>query len=45
VSAGTAQEELTGLALANDKVKTFIQGKQVLKTVVVPDRLVNIVIK
>jgi leucyl-tRNA synthetase len=42
---GTAREELQRMALANDKVKPFIVGKQVVKVVVVPDRLVNIVVK
>jgi leucyl-tRNA synthetase len=45
VPFGTARDELTRLALANDKVKPFLEGKQVVKTIVVPDRLVNIVIK
>ena len=42
---GTAKEELEKLAFANEKVKPFLDGKQVVKVVVVPDRLVNIVVK
>ncbi len=42
---GAAQEELQKLAFANEKVKPFVDGKQVVKVVVVPDRLVNIVVK
>ena len=42
---GTAREELQRLALGLDKLKPFIDGKQVVKVVVVPDKLVNIVVK
>jgi leucyl-tRNA synthetase len=42
---GTAKEELEKLAFANEKVKPFVNGKQVVKVVVVADRLVNIVVK
>jgi leucyl-tRNA synthetase len=42
---GTAKEELEKLAFANEKVKAFLDGKQIVKVVVVPDRLVNIVVK
>jgi len=42
---GTAKEELEKMAFANEKVKPFVDGKQVVKVVVVPDRLVNIVVK
>ena len=45
VPLDTAREEMTRLALANDKVKAFLEGRQVVKTIVVPDRLVNIVVK
>jgi len=45
VPFGTAREELERLALANDKVKTFVHGKQIAKLIVVPDRLVNVVVK
>jgi leucyl-tRNA synthetase len=45
VSHGTGKEELERLALANEKVKTFLDGKQIVKAVVVADRLVNIVVR
>jgi leucyl-tRNA synthetase len=32
-----------GLALADDKVRPWLQGRQVERVVVVPNRLVNIV--
>ena len=40
---GSPKGDLERLALENDKVKAFLEGKQVAKVVVVPDRLVNIV--
>ena len=33
------------LALDNEKVQPFLEGKQVVKTIVVPDKLVNIVVR
>ena len=42
---GTAREELQRLALSLDKIRPFVDGKQVVKVVVVPDKLVNIVVK
>ena len=39
------QEELERLALADEKVQPFLDGKQVVKVIVVPDKLVNIVVK
>jgi leucyl-tRNA synthetase len=32
-------------ALADEKVHSFIAGKQVVKVITVPDKLVNIVVK
>jgi leucyl-tRNA synthetase len=45
VPFGTAREELEKLALAEPRVKTHIDGKAVAKIVVVPDKLINIVVK
>jgi leucyl-tRNA synthetase len=45
VPFGTNTKELETLAQADDKVKPFVDGKQVVKIVVVPDKLVNIVVK
>ena len=42
---GTPKEELEARALADEKVKLFLDGKQVLKLITVPDKLVNIVVK
>jgi leucyl-tRNA synthetase len=42
---GTPKEELEARALADDKIKTLLDGKQVVKAIVVPDKLVNLVVK
>jgi leucyl-tRNA synthetase len=42
---GTAKDELEKRALADEKVQSFIAGKQVVKVITVPDKLVNIVVK
>ena len=43
VAKGTAREELERLALASDKVQRALEGAEVKKVIVVPDRLVNVV--
>jgi leucyl-tRNA synthetase len=45
VPLGTPKEELERLALADEKVTPFLEGKQVAKIIVVADKLVNIVVK
>jgi leucyl-tRNA synthetase len=45
VAFGTPREMLEKLALDDARVKTLLDGKQVIKVIVVPDRLVNIVVK
>ena len=42
---GSAQDVLRQRALAEPKVQPFVNGKQVIKVIVVPDKLVNIVVK
>ena len=42
---GTPANELQSIALSLDKVKPFVEGKQVVKVIVVPDKLINIVVK
>ena len=44
-SPEVSEEELKASALADDKVRALIDGHQVVKVVVVPRRLVNIVVK
>jgi leucyl-tRNA synthetase len=43
VSKGTPREELEALALASDKVQRALDGAEIRKVIVVPDRLVNLV--
>jgi leucyl-tRNA synthetase len=45
VAFGTPKDTLEREALADDKVKGYIDGKQVVKVITVPDKLVNIVVK
>jgi leucyl-tRNA synthetase len=42
---GTSREELERQALADDKIRSYIAGKAVAKVVVVPDKLVNVVVR
>ena len=44
-SNGQSNEELTKLALESEKIKAALDGKTVVKTIVVPNKLVNIVVK
>jgi leucyl-tRNA synthetase len=41
----TSQDELREAALADEKVRAFTDGKEIVKVVVVPLRLVNVVVK
>ncbi len=45
VPNGTAAEELKARALADPRVRQLTDGRQVLRVVVVPDKLVNIVVR
>jgi leucyl-tRNA synthetase len=42
---GTSKEDLEAIARADEKVQPYLSGKQVVKIVIVPDKLVNIVVK
>jgi leucyl-tRNA synthetase len=45
VPFGTARDELERVARGDTRVQSFLNGKQVVKVVVVPDKLVNFVVK
>jgi leucyl-tRNA synthetase len=45
VAFGTPRETLEKQALADAKIQPLLDGKQVVKVIVVPDKLVNIVVK
>jgi leucyl-tRNA synthetase len=42
---GAGSEAMQQAALAESRVQTAIAGKQVVKVVVVPNKLINIVVK
>ena len=45
VAFGTGKDELEALALADSKIQPLLTGKQIVRVVVVPDKLVNIVVR
>jgi leucyl-tRNA synthetase len=45
VAFGASREDLERFALEDPKVQPSIAGKQVVKVVVVPNKLVNIVVR
>ena len=45
VDEGLSQDELKEMALNSEKVKAQTEGKTIVKTIVVPKKLVNIVVK
>jgi leucyl-tRNA synthetase len=45
VSAAATEEETRAAALSDERVRAWTEGKQVVKTVVVPGRLVNVVVR
>ena len=45
VSADATNEEVQALAFASEKVKSFTDGHEIVKVIVVPKKIVNIVIK
>ena len=45
VPFGTPNGRLEELALASDKVQSYVAGKQVAKVIVITDRLVNLVVR
>ncbi|MEJ7711094.1 MAG: leucine--tRNA ligase [Pyrinomonadaceae bacterium] len=45
ITPDTSGDELTALALEDDKVRATIDGREIVKVIVVPQRLVNIVVR
>ncbi len=45
VPKNISEKDLEKLALANEKVLKFIEGKEIVKMITVPNKLVNIVVK
>ena len=44
VAKGEDPDELKAKALASDRVRELVEGKDIRKVIVVPDKLVNIVV-
>jgi leucyl-tRNA synthetase len=45
VGADASQEDVLAAALADEKVASQVAGKEIVKRIVVPGRLVNFVVK
>ncbi len=45
ISPDATRDEMTDLALNNEKIQKYIDGKEVVKCIAVPKKLINIVIK
>ena len=45
MQAGSPAKDLEEAALSSERINQFIQGKEIIKKITVPDKLVNIVIK
>ncbi|MDE5867315.1 MAG: leucine--tRNA ligase [Anaeroplasmataceae bacterium] len=45
VSLDASNEEIIAQALASERVKLYTDGKEIVKTIVVPKKLINIVVK
>jgi len=45
VAAGTSQAEVVEKALADEKVQSYLVGKQMVKQIYVPGKLVSIVVR
>ncbi|GEO65089.1 leucine--tRNA ligase [Companilactobacillus nantensis] len=45
VANGTSKEDLEKLATTDEKIQKFIDGKKVVKVIVIPNKIVNIVVK
>ena len=45
VSASASREELEALAMGREKIQPFLEGKTVVKVIVVPGKLVNVVVR
>jgi leucyl-tRNA synthetase len=45
VAFGTSKEDLERIARQDEKVQPFLVGKQIVKAIIVPDKLVSLVVK
>ena len=45
VALNTEEEVLKDLALKDEKVSKYLVGKEIVKTIIVPNKIINIVVK
>ena len=45
MKSGLSQQEAEKIVFASDKIKILTEGKEIVKTIFVPNKLINIVIK
>lgn len=45
ISPDLSREEMTELAMSNDRIKELTEGKQIVKCIAVPKKLINVVVK
>lgn len=45
IQIGLAEKEIENLVLANQKIQKWIEGKQIIKKIFVPNKLMNLVVK
>ncbi len=45
VPANLSQQEIQSIALSLDNVKKYVEGKELMKIIVVPGRMINLVVK
>jgi leucyl-tRNA synthetase len=45
VASGLEIEQVKQIAQEDDKLKPFIEGKQIIKEIYVPDKILNLVVK
>ncbi len=45
ISSSAEQQEIEKMVIENDEVKPMLEGKQIVKVIVIKNRLVNIVVK
>ena len=45
ISTDLEKEEILKLAMKDEKIQNYIEGKEIVKSIVVPNKIVNFVIK
>ena len=45
VDRGAAESDAIAMAVSDEKIRSWLDGKEIARTVYVPDRLLNVVVK